>query len=358
MVCIAAFIILCLASVVVAFLSIFRRDIGKKYWKIFKKSWGCVGKKVTFQKCDTNFKDDVKNTILRKVVIKKPKLVKPLSVTIEVVSVLIVLVTIWSLAEGAKAGLALWTLGTCNVEHPSSCALGAEVCSIDGNDDDNAFVRWLKDWGEIFSAVPDKFRSWDVAQFDFVGISASGKTDESLPQAVDILDPGCVVCLQSFRAQLEDDFFAKYNTKIVPYPIPDGDGGYKFANSKLIVSYILALDQYGYPAGSESRGESPAMSIFRNVFMAQDESIESRPLYQSAFNDNYDADRAERKLQEWLSNDGYSAEEIAEISARAHSEQIDQLIAKNQEIVESIHVKGIPTLIYDNRKHNGAYKAK
>ena len=80
MVCIAAFIVLCLISVFVAILSIFKRDIGKKYWKVFKKSWGCVGKRVTLQKCETGFKDDVKNLLLKKVVIKHPKLVKPFSV--------------------------------------------------------------------------------------------------------------------------------------------------------------------------------------------------------------------------------------------------------------------------------------
>ncbi len=354
MVCIAAFIILCLASVVVAFLSIFRRDIGKKYFKIFKKSWGCVGKKVTFQKCDTNFKDDVKNTILRKVVIKKPKLVKPLSVAIEVVSVLIVVVTVWSLVEGAKAGLALWTLGTCNVEHPSSCALGAEVCSIDGNEDTNPIVRWFEDWGEIFSAVPDKFRSWDTEQFDFAALAVSNNS-EGKPTAIDILDPGCVVCLQSFKTQLESGFFEKYNVKIVPFPIQDGDGSYKFANSKLIVSYMLAMDQYGYPADSDNSGESPAISFFRNIFLTQDEN---HRLYQSAFNDIYTAEQAEAKLIEWLRQDGYSEEEISEISARAHSEDINQIIVKNNNIVSDIHVKGIPTMIYDNRKHTGVFKAE
>ena len=95
MVCIAAFIILALVGIVVAFLSIFNKSIGRKYFKIFKKSWYCVSKKVRLQKCDTNFKDDVKNTILKKVIIKHPKWVRPLSVIIEIASVLIVAITIW-----------------------------------------------------------------------------------------------------------------------------------------------------------------------------------------------------------------------------------------------------------------------
>ena len=355
MVCVAAFIILCLASVVVGILSIFRRDIGKKYLKIFKKSWGCVGKKVTFQKCDTNFKDDVKNTILRKVVIKKPKLVKPLSITIEVLSVLIVVITAWSLVESAKAGLALWTLGTCNVEHPSSCSLGSGGCSIDGDDDTNAFVRWFEDWGEIFSAVPDKFRSWEVSEFDFVTIAASSNGEDK-PGAIDIMDPGCEVCLRSFKTQLESGFFEKYNVKIVPFPILDGDGSYKFANSKLITSYILAVDQQGHPAEKEDSEGSSALNIFRYIFLDK-EKIDGIPhSYQDLFNNQYNAEQAEAKLKEWLAKDGYSEAEISEIEQRAKSEQISQQLEKNDNLVKELHIKSIPSMIYDGRKHAGEFK--
>ena len=120
MVCIAAFIILCILSIFVAILSIFRRDLGKKYFKVFKKSWGCVGKKLTLQKCETNFKEDIKNSILKKVVVKRPHLVKPISVAIEVAAVLIVVITIWSLVTAVKSGLSLWALGTCDIVQISS----------------------------------------------------------------------------------------------------------------------------------------------------------------------------------------------------------------------------------------------
>lgn len=125
MVCIAAFIILIVIGIFVAFISIFKRDLGKRYLKVLKKSWHCFTRHLTFRKCDTSFQDDVKTALLKKVVLKNPKAVKPLSVTIEVASILIVIITAWSLVEGIKAGLALWALGTCNVSHPASCALGA-----------------------------------------------------------------------------------------------------------------------------------------------------------------------------------------------------------------------------------------
>ena len=110
MVCIAAFIILALLSVFVGFLSLFNKTLGKKYWVTFKKAWHCVFKKVRLQKCDTNFKDEVKNSLLKKVVLKNPKLVKPLSALIEIISVVIVFITVWSLVIAIKSLLALWYL--------------------------------------------------------------------------------------------------------------------------------------------------------------------------------------------------------------------------------------------------------
>ena len=145
MVCIAAFIILCLVGIFVAFLSIFRRDIGRKYWAVFKKAWGCVGKKIRLQKCETNFKDDVKNTLLSKIVLKHPKWVKPLGAAIEVGAVLIVVITVWSLVESIKALLAIWVFGTCNVSQPESCALGAEVCGIEAAEPKNP-LEWTGRW--------------------------------------------------------------------------------------------------------------------------------------------------------------------------------------------------------------------
>ena len=269
MVCIAAFIILCLMSVIVGFLSIFRRDIGKRWWKTFKKSWACVGKRVTLQKCETGFKEDIKNSILSKVIVKKPKLVKPISVGIEVGAVLIVLVTVWSIVEGAKAGLALWSLGTCNVQRPEACSLGAEVCSIDGDSGPKnpieAIGYWFSDWGEIFSAIPDKFRDWDKEELGFTGIAMGAKDDS---RAIDIFDPGCIVCLQSYRAQKEASFFEKNNVQLVPFPIQDAEGNFKYKNSKLIVRYIFAVDKQGVPEDYTGLA-TPAIDIIDRIFTAK-----------------------------------------------------------------------------------------
>lgn len=137
MVCIAAFIILAVIGVFVAILSIFKPKVWKSYTKALKKAWGCLWKKVRLQKCETGFKDDVKNTLLSRIMLKHPKWIKPLSILIEVLSVIIVLVAIWAVLTAVKSLLALWALGSCNVTKPSACTLGAEVCSIDESEPDD-----------------------------------------------------------------------------------------------------------------------------------------------------------------------------------------------------------------------------
>ncbi|MBR6505627.1 hypothetical protein IKT18_02220, partial [Candidatus Saccharibacteria bacterium] len=194
MVCIAAFIILALIGVFVAIVSIFKPAVGKAYWKMFKKAWGCLWKKVRLQKCETGFKDDVKNTILSRVIVKHPKWVKPLSAIIEVLSVIIVIVAIWALLTAVKSLLALWALGSCNVTKPSACSLGAEMCSIDQDEPKNVFEatgRWFEEWGEIFEAIPDKFRTYNADDYQFNYITVNADVAGDAPVVVDIFDPGC-----------------------------------------------------------------------------------------------------------------------------------------------------------------------
>ena len=356
MTCIAAFIILAIAGVFVAFISIFKPKVGKRYLKMLKKSWGCFGKRITLQKCETGFGDEVKNSVLSRVLLKSPKLVKPLSVAIEVLSILLVVVTIWSVVESAKAGLALWSLGTCNVKHAEACTLGSEVCSIDNNSEPHnpieAIGFWFSDWGEIFEAIPDKFRSWDVNQFEFIGVTVG---DGDL-KAIDIFDPGCIVCLQSFRAQLESGFFNDGKTLLVPFPIQDNDGVFKYKNSKLIVGYILGAEKY---EAKLADGTKVSYEIIRRIYVEK-ETIDGIPQpYQNLFNDNYSAEEAEAKLVSWLEEFGVDEEMRTQISEFARSDEYNEIVNKNNDIVvNNIHAKGIPTMIYDGGKHTGKYEAK
>ena len=347
MVCIAAFIILCLVGMFVAILSIFQRDIGRKYWAVFKKSWGCVGKKVTLQKCETNFKDDVKNSLLSKVVLKHPKWVKPLGTAIEVGSVLIVFITIWSLVESIKALLAIWVFGTCNVSQPESCALGAEVCGIEAAEPTNPIEwtgRWFSEWGEIFTNIPDRFHSWNAEDYLVEPYSFATQYQDDKPLAIDIFDPGCTICMQSYRNQKDSGFFEQNNTVLMVYPIELPDGGYKFANSDLIARYIHAADLLD---------TDYTMQIVDRLFTESDDDGVN---YQAVFL-GASREKAEQLLQKWLQDFGASKKEIEQIQRTASSDEVTEIMAQVKTMVEStIHVKGIPTLIYDGKKHNGLYR--
>ena len=350
MVCIAAFIILALIGIFVAGISIFKPKIGKAYLKALKKAWGCLWKKVRLQKCETGFKDDVKNTLLSRVMLKKPKLVKPLSIIIEVFSVVIVVVAVWAILTAIKSLLALWALGSCNVTKPSACSLGAEVCSIDESEPTNVFEatgRWFTEWGEIFEAIPDKFRAYNAEDYDFNYITINNSENEDLPYAVDIFDPGCSVCMVSYRNQREAGFFEKYNVRLVPFAIQDSDDNYKFANSDVVVRYMFAAEQV--QAGV-------SLEIIDRIFTGKNSEGIS---YQNKFNEDYSRDQAVAKIKAWLAEFGLKEGEIAEISEIAEYPEITTKMQENREIVENqLRVKGIPTMSFDGARHTGLWQDK
>lgn len=348
MVCIAAFIILAMIGIFVAIISIFKPEVGKSYWKMFKKAWGCLWKKVRLQKCETGFKDDVKNTILSRVIVKHPKWVKPLSAVIEVLSVVIVAVAVWALLTAVKSLLALWALGSCNVTTPSACSLGAEVCSIDESEPSNmleATGRWFTEWGEIFEAIPDKFRTYKAEDYDFNYVTVNTEVAADAPIAVDIFDPGCSVCMISYRNQKAAGFFEKYNVRLVPFAIQDADDNYKFKNSGIIVRYMFAAEQFR---------SGLAMQIIDKLFTGKNSEGIS---YQNKFNDDYTSGEAIAKLESWLVGFGLDEAGVAEVRKIASYPEIADKMSENREIVEKqLRVKGIPTMIYDGVRHTGLWK--
>lgn len=347
MVCIAAFIILAIIGVFVAFISIFKPKVGKAYLKMLKKSWGCLWKKVRLQKCETGFKDDVKNTLLSRVIVRHPNWVKPLSIIIEVISVVIVVIAIWAILTAIKSLLALWALGSCNVTKPSACSLGAEVCSIDESEPTNVFEatgRWFTEWGEIFEAIPDKFRTYNVKDYNFNYVNLSEPSDD-LPLAVDIFDPGCSVCMISYRNQKEAGFFNKYSVRLVPFAIQGADDSFKFANSEIIVRYILAADEYQSGLG---------VKIIDKIFTGKNSEGIS---YQNKFNEDYSREEAINKLESWLADFGLDDKQVKAVRELTDEQEITDKMALNRNIVENeLRVKGIPTMIYDGIRHTGLWK--
>lgn len=354
MVCVAAFIILLAVGVIAALISIFNRDFGKKYLAVLKKSFHCFGKHIRLQKCDTNFSDDVKTTLLKKVILKKPKLVKPLSVTIEIISIALIIVTAWSIIEAAKAGLALWVFGTCNVSQPSNCALGAESCSIDENN-----LNWFTEWGEIFSNIPDRLKSWNANDYlgdggFYVAFAVGAGTENGAltsgdaatatkNPAISIIDPGCSVCLQSYKNLKADENFLKEHTLyVVTYPIKNPDGSFRFNNSEIIVRFLLTVDQ------------GTAAKIIDRIFT---EYNADGIIYQNVFNNELSHDEAESLLLSWLKEWGFSDAELENAKTEAYSETVEAEMLRNEKLInEEIKPKGIPTMIYDGKKHLGLFK--
>ena len=349
MVCIAAFIILALIGAFVAIISIFKPKVGKAYWKLFKKAWGCLWKKVRLQKCETGFKDDVKNTLLSRVIIKHPKWTKPLSVVIEVISVIIVIIAVWAILTAIKSLLALWALGSCNVTKPSACSMGAEICSIDESEPTNpleATGRWFTEWGEIFEAIPDKFRTYNAEDYNFNYISVNNGEVEGLPVVADIFDPGCSVCMISYRNQKNAGYFDGHNVRLVPFAIQDSDNNYKFKNSALIVKYMFAAEQFR---------SGLSLSILDRIFTQKNSEGIS---YQDKFNNDYSSEEAASKIESWLKEEGLDKGEIAEIRKITDYPEISDKMSENRNIVENeLRVKGIPTIIENGIRHTGLWKA-
>ena len=353
MVCIAAFIILAIIGVFVAIISIFKPKIGKAYLKALKKAWGCLWKKVRLQKCETGFKDDVKNTLLSRVIFKHPKWVKPLSIIIEILSIVIVAVVVWAILTAIKSLLALWALGSCNVTKPSACTMGAEMCSIDEEEPSNIFEttgRWFTEWGEIFEAIPDKFINYDAASYDFNYISVQAGESAEKPIAVDIFDPGCSACKDSYINQKAAGFFDKYDVHLVPFAIQDTNGKFKFRNSEIVVLYMFAVEQLK---------SGLAIQILDHIFTEEGDYEGIAQPYQTLFNEFYSEEEAIQTIEKWILESGFDKNGLAEVRKIVDYPETINKLSENRNIVENdLHVKGIPTMIYDGKKHTGLWKTE
>lgn len=362
MICIAAFIILLLIWLCTPVMKLlgFKKQ-AKNINSMFKKSMHCFSRRVTLRACDSNFGDEIKHSILRKLIVKHKKWVKPVSIGIEVVSFAIVIVSIWSILTVVKSGLALYTFGTCNVQQPDACALsGSEACTIDGSNGEPAVIRWFTEWGEIFDAMPSKWTTWNAEELVVEDSSYygefSGKNENSNAVAVDIFDPGCIICRRSFIAQKESGFFEKYRTHLIPYVITSNEGD-KFENSKLLAQYFEAIRGVQPENGEKI---SPEWFLAEKIFNGKDSTGVT---WQEAFNGvsikAYSAEKVEVKIAEWLKGVGYSSEQIAQISKKAKSEEVSKKLEANKKLVEEqIKTKKIPTMIFDGKRHEGQFKAE
>ena len=350
MFCIAAFIVLLLLSVISA-----------KYRKLLKKSWGCVARRVTFRPCDTTFSEELKTTLLAPIALKRPKLLKPAEIFIQILSVVIVITTIWSLAYVAKAGTSLYVYGTCSPAKGDSCSLSAEACYADAGRIGfwESLVtlqvgRWIsEEWeedAELISAIPNRLKTWNPEDYKLTNATYAKPYDSSKPTALEIIDPGCLYCGKLMKNLVESNFADSYNLTYIAYPIKTEDG-YKFPNSYAIATYLEAIRN-----NPLATADTPVdWQILERIYL---EDNETGMLWQNYLNT---ADKAtvESTLQQWLKEFGYSDEEVQLIVTEAASnETANALGASSATVKNEIQTIAIPTFMADGRRFDRVVKAE
>ena len=344
MFCIAAFIILVIMA---AFSARYRRYVGT--------AWNCTWRRVTFRPCDTTFKQDIKDHLLAPVAARRPGLVKPASIGLEILAVFVLLTTLWSGYTVVKSAVNLYVYGTCNKQDSASCTLGAEACSIPDEtpgfmeslgrfDVLGAFGNEFASLGETFAAIPARFQTWTSE--DYLPANASYLTEDAAnPVAVEVIDPGCTFCKALFANIEESGFESRYNLTYIAYPIA-GTDGYKFPNSLLVTRYLEALRLH-----PQDGAETPVdWQVLERIFT---EKAASGLPWQETIN-SMDADEAGATLEGWLAEFGLSSDQIDVIVTEAGSDAVAEVIAANKTLVEEkIATIKIPTIIFDGRRHDG-----
>ena len=350
MFCIAAFIILAIISI-----------FSVKYRKMAKQAWSCTLHRVTFRPCDTSFKEETKSKLLSHVANRTPKLVKLADFIIEFLSFVLVTLTIWSLYVAFMSLLNIFVWGTCNPSNGSSCSLTSETCSIDTARKDlwqltvegkpwQWFVDEANEVGSTFANIPTRLKNWQATDYLPANATYYYEFDSSKPTAVEVVDPGCSVCMRLFKNIKSADFESKYNLTFISYPIESTvkTGTYKFKNSYLITTYIEALK-----LNPISNIKTPTdWLLIQKIFTAKDETGLS---YQSKLNSLMTNEQAKSLIHEWLIEFGYDEAQIITIDNVAKSTKVAEIIKSNKKIVDDkIKTIKIPTIIFDGQRRDGA----
>ncbi len=347
MFCIAAFIIF-------LFLGIF----SVRYRKLAKKAWSCVVRKITFRPCEIGFKEDAKNVLIGKLILTKPRLAKFLDRWIELFAAIFVILSIWSLLVVFQSGLNLFVYDTCTPKNVESCSLGGESCGISTGQEtffeaakNLNLLSWAKNetlfFFETVSRIPDRFKNWQPEEYVDESATYLKPFDLKKQIALEIIDPGCKFCAKLLKNIEIAQFQNIYNLTYIPYAIPDPNspGGFKFPNSPLVISYLEAVKIY--PLDSSPPAD---WQILEKLFLSKNEEGGS---YQENFNLLYSRDEAEKILISWLSDIGYTNEQIEKIKKISRSDEVKNKIKKQIQIVEDkIRTIKIPTIIFNERRYD------
>ena len=347
MFCIAAFIVF----VVLGIFSV-------RYRLLAKKAWYCVGRKLTFRPCEIGFKEEAKDALIGRFILTQPRFARFLDRWIEVFATIFVVLSVWSLLLVLQSGLNLFVYDTCSPKNVESCSLGGESCGVSTGQ--QTFVEavknlevlnWTKEevllFADTISRIPDRFKTWDPEVYLDETATYYKPYDPQKMTALEIIDPGCKFCGKLFKNIKAAGFEDLYNVTYIPYAIPDPatPSGYKFPNSKLVISYLEAIKIH--PLDSDIPAD---WQILERLFESKTQDGAS---YQENFNLLYSSKEAESVLLLWLEDMGYDESQIEKIQEFAQSPQVQNIIKKQNEIVEDqIRTIKIPTIMFDGRRYD------
>ncbi len=345
MFCIAAFIVFAILAV---FSASFRPLAGK--------AWHCVLRRITLRPCDISFGEEMKGKLIGKLIFTHPRLARHLDRWIEVISFVFVVLSVWSLLYVANAGLNLWVYDTCNPRSAESCSLSGEACGVDQASLgflDAAKTGRLGEWvlgpvvrfGETFSRIPDRLRSWDAYEFVAPTATYHRTPDPEKPYVLEVIDPGCRFCKKLTKNLAEAGVMDAANVTYLLYPIPlVATGGYKFPHSYVVASYLEATKRVPLPGGG---GVSGDWQLLDRLFA--DPSGETD--LQTRINIGMTAHEVDELLWNLLKQIGYSDADVARIAAFSTSQEVSDSLAAQRRIVEErIRTIKIPTLLFAGRR--------
>jgi len=350
MVCIAAFLVLLVLSAISA-----------KYRVLLKKAWYCVTRRVTFRPCDTTFGEDIKTSLLTPLALRAPSWVKPAAAAITVFAWLMVISTVVSLYVLIRSGLNLAVYGTCNKQNSEACSLASASCSIGVEHPTftqslfrgqvlTAFRNEFTEMADTISTIPSRFRDWQPENYVAPYASYKNGYNPALPTALDVIDPGCVVCAELFRNVTESGLGDTVNFTYLPYPILNEDGTPKFPHSITIANLLTAIRISEYDGGPAANPTD--WRLIEKIFVGKRAGTDITN--QAWLNQFASADMADAELRTWLAEFGYSPQQIDEVFALSHSEQVADIVAQGRVVVrDEIRTVTIPTLIVEGRMFRG-----
>lgn len=210
---------------------------------------------------------------------------------------------------------------------------------------------WGKDtaltFGETVSNIPNRFKNWNPADYVNERNTYYKPFDEQKPIALEIIDPGCKFCAQLFGNIKQAGFEERYNLTYIAYPISDQTTGtgYKFPHSYLVASYLEAVKLQ--PLASQTPAD---WQILEKIFTQRNSNGLT---FQEEFNLVDNEQQVSERLESWLFDMGYSADKVVSIRLSADSEQVKEIIAANNRLVEDeIETKKIPTIMFNGRRYD------